>query len=210
MSEHGSHSVSPSLASLAPKFERVFFIDKAELVISSGVSYDFGAICWHQSVRHSSAQVHILKTTTTTTIIIMSADHVPPGVLAIMAGEEDPDDDDFIDNYDMLTGNEEQYSLSEKMVHHCGGAILPVHWVACKAVLAFAAGLGVRKLKTTAKEQKVATLSLPLLPRYALQDSKPSPPILPQGLGHDEEWARFSCTVKGLEVWKCRENHDKP
>ena len=40
------------------------------------------------------------------------------------------------------------------MVHHCGGAILPVHWIACKAVLAFAAGSGVSKLKMTTKAKK--------------------------------------------------------
>ncbi|KAI2500955.1 hypothetical protein MHU86_13500 [Fragilaria crotonensis] len=66
------------------------------------------------------------------------------------------DDEEFTDNYEMLTGNTDQYSLSEQLVHHCGGAILPVHWTACKAVLVFHAGSGVSKLKTTAKKDKEA------------------------------------------------------
>ena len=78
----------------------------------------------------------------------MSTEGAPPAI----SGAED--DDDFIDNYEMLTGNEDHYTLSEKMVHYCGGAILPVHWIACKAVLAFSAGSGVSKLKTTTKAMK--------------------------------------------------------
>ena len=66
------------------------------------------------------------------------------------------DDEEFTDNYEMLTGNNDQYTLSEQLVHHCGGAILPVHWTACKAVLAFHAGSGVSKLKTTTKKDKEA------------------------------------------------------
>jgi hypothetical protein len=59
----------------------------------------------------------------------------------------------------MLTGDNDQYTLSEeKMVHHCGGAILPVHWTACKAVLAFHAGSGVSKLKSTTKAKTEAAL----------------------------------------------------
>jgi hypothetical protein len=60
------------------------------------------------------------------------------------------------DNYKMLTGNNDHYSFSEQLVHHCGGAILPVHWAACKAMLAFHAGSGVSKLKTTTKKDKEA------------------------------------------------------
>jgi hypothetical protein len=41
-------------------------------------------------------------------------------------------------------------------VHHCRRAILPVHWTASKAVLAFHAGSGVSKLKTTTKYLKEA------------------------------------------------------
>ena len=80
----------------------------------------------------------------------MSTGNAPPAV----SGAED--DDDFVDNYEMLTGDNDQDTLSEKLVHHCGGAILPVHWTACKAVLAFHAGSGVSKLKTTTKTMKEA------------------------------------------------------
>ena len=75
--------------------------------------------------------------------------------LAVAGTEEDDEDlDEFVDDYAMLTGNSDQYSLSEQMVHHCGGAILPVHWIACKAVLAFYAGSSISKMKTTTKAQK--------------------------------------------------------
>jgi hypothetical protein len=66
------------------------------------------------------------------------------------------EDEDFVDNHEMLTGNNDQYTLSKQMVHHCGGAILSVHWTACKAVLAFHAGSGMSKLKTTTKKDKEA------------------------------------------------------
>ena len=83
----------------------------------------------------------------------MSSESVSPVVNAPSCVAE-PFDEEFVDNYEMLTGNNDQYSLSEKMVHHCGGAILPVHWCACKAVLAFYAGSGVSKLKTTTKANR--------------------------------------------------------
>jgi hypothetical protein len=68
-----------------------------------------------------------------------------------------PDDEDkFVNNYEMLTDDNDKYTLSEKMVHHCGGAILPIHWTACKAVIVFHAGSGVSKLKTTTKKNKEA------------------------------------------------------
>ena len=85
----------------------------------------------------------------------MSTESSPPVAGAPGGGEVF--DEEFVDNYKMLTGNSDQYSLSEKMVHHCGGAILPVHWTACKAVLAFHAGSGVSKLKTTTKANKEAS-----------------------------------------------------
>ena len=111
--------------------------------MSIGVLYDFAA---YIGINFCAT---VSKTpTTTTTIIIMSAEGLPTGLL----GAEP--DADFVDNYEMLTGDDSQYTLSEKMVHHCGGAILPVHWIACKAVLAFASGSGVSKLKTTTKAKK--------------------------------------------------------
>ena len=85
----------------------------------------------------------------------MSSESVSPVVNAPSCVAE-AFDEEFIDNYEMLTGNNDQYSLSEKMVHYCGGAILPVHWCACKAVLAFHAGSGVSKLKTTTKADREA------------------------------------------------------
>ena len=87
----------------------------------------------------------------------MSTESAPPAEGAGTPGGAELFDEEFVDNYEMLTGNTDQYSLSEKMVHHCGGAILPVHWVACKAVLAFYAGSGVSKLKTTTKANKEAS-----------------------------------------------------
>ena len=38
----------------------------------------------------------------------------------------EPTENDFIDNYD-LDGNDNDYSLSEKIVHFLGGYIAPEH-----------------------------------------------------------------------------------
>ena len=75
---------------------------------------------------------------------------VPTAVL----GDDDDDDDYFVNNnIDILTGKNHHDVISHKMWHHCGGAILPVHWRACKAVLAFHAGSRVSNFtrKTTSK-----------------------------------------------------------
>jgi hypothetical protein len=77
-------------------------------------------------------------------------------ILAVPTLGTSTDDEKFTDNYDILTGNNDHYSLTEQLVHHYGGAILPVRWTACKAVLAFHAGSGVSKLKTTTKKDKEA------------------------------------------------------
>jgi len=154
----------------------------------------------------------------------MSTESAPPAEGASTPGGVELFDEEFVDNYKMLTGNTDEYSLSEKMVHHCGGAILPVHWVACKAVLVFYAGSGVSKLKNTTKANKEASClelyyntlesldeehfdksarnflsflpekrranasSLPvsILPRFACGIEKPSPSLLPKGLGDHE------------------------
>jgi hypothetical protein len=103
MSEHGSHSIFRTLAEFAPTFEHVFFIDTAELVLCIGVLYDFAAyidINFCATVSETP--------TTTTTIIIMSAEGLPTGLLGAKP------DADFIDNYEMLTGDDSQYTLSEK------------------------------------------------------------------------------------------------
>jgi hypothetical protein len=42
----------------------------------------------------------------------------------------EPTENDFIDNYD-LDGNDNDYSLSEKIVHFLGGYTAPEHWLAC-------------------------------------------------------------------------------
>ena len=40
-------------------------------------------------------------------------------------------DDNFLDNYELdAEGNDEQHSLSRKMVHYCGGGITQEHWLA--------------------------------------------------------------------------------
>ena len=87
----------------------------------------------------------------------MPTESAPPAEGAGTPGGVELFDEEFDATYKILIGNTDQYSLSEKMVHHCGGAILPVHWVACKAVLAFYTGSGVSKLKTTTKANKEAS-----------------------------------------------------
>jgi hypothetical protein len=100
-------------------------------------------------------QIHKIRKDDPSLTIIMSTGNATPIVPPAVA--VDDEDDDFIDDYAMLTGDNDHYTLSEKMVHHCGGAILPVHWAACKAVLAFHAGVGVSKMKTTTKLMKEAS-----------------------------------------------------
>jgi hypothetical protein len=153
----------------------------------------------------------------------MSTESAPPAEGAGTPGGVELFDKEFVDNYEMLTGNTDQYSLSEKMVHQSGGAILPVHWVACQAVLAFYAGSGVSKVKTSTKANKEASClelyyntlesldeehfkksasdflsflpekrranasSLPVsILRFACGREKPSPSLLPKGLGDHE------------------------
>ena len=62
-------------------------------------------------------------------------------------------EEEFVDNYDLTLGDNDDYTLSDKMVHYCGGQILQVHWSACKAVLAFYAGSRVSKGKTVKKHE---------------------------------------------------------
>ena len=58
-----------------------------------------------------------------------------------------------MDNYNLTLGHNDDYNLSDQMVHYCGGHILQVHWTAYKAVLAFYAGSRVRKSKTSKKPE---------------------------------------------------------
>lgn len=62
-------------------------------------------------------------------------------------------EEEFVENYDLTYDDHDAYNLSQKMVHYCGGHILPVHWSACKAVLAFYAGSRVSKSKTSKKPE---------------------------------------------------------
>ena len=65
---------------------------------------------------------------------------------------EDAPDDGHVDNYEMLDDVNNDYTLSEKMVHYIGAHIVKQHWAACKAVLCFHAGAYVSTLPTMTKE----------------------------------------------------------
>lgn len=70
--------------------------------------------------------------------------------------DEATTDGDFIDNYDLITDDEDMYSSCEKMDHFCGGCVTPVHWTACKFVPTFYAGSEVSKMATMTKKNHVA------------------------------------------------------
>ena len=109
----------------------------------------------HTPAPDTHTQIHkIRKDDPSLTIIMSTGNAAPVDPLAVAVDDED---EDFLDDYAMMTGDNNHYTLSEKMVHHCGGAILPVHWAACKAVLAFHAGSGVSKMRTTTKAMKEAS-----------------------------------------------------
>lgn len=64
----------------------------------------------------------------------------PDGTSINVEGSIDPSVDNFVDNYELLgagdaCNNFDKYSLSDQMVHFCGGQILRVHLTACKAVI---------------------------------------------------------------------------
>jgi hypothetical protein len=64
-----------------------------------------------------------------------------------------------VDNYDLMGGeggNFDKYSLSDEMVHFCGGLISHLHLTARKAVLAFYAGSSVTKLSQMTKKLREA------------------------------------------------------
>jgi hypothetical protein len=56
---------------------------------------------------------------------------------------DNPDDspsEEFVDNYNIDSGSSggygnDNFTLSEKMVHYLGGHVVPEHWTACKATL---------------------------------------------------------------------------
>ena len=71
------------------------------------------------------------------------------------------DTENFIDNYDLDAEGGDDYTLCQKMVHYCGGHIVPEHLPACKAVLVFNAGCAISKLSSMTKVVKeVAMLEL--------------------------------------------------
>ena len=75
------------------------------------------------------------------------------GTAPLGAGTRTMEEEEFVDNYDLTLDNNDEYSLSDKMFHYCGGHILQVHWSACKAVLAFYTGSRVSKSKTSKKPE---------------------------------------------------------
>lgn len=60
----------------------------------------------------------------------------PPPIKLVLAAEST--NHPTVDNYDL--DNNDDYTLSEKMVHYLGGHVMPDHWLACKACLVFMAG----------------------------------------------------------------------
>ena len=76
------------------------------------------------------------------------------GTVVALPVQGSASDQEFMDNYDLDAEGGDEYTLSQKMVHYCGGCILPIHWTACKAVLAFNAGAATSKLATTTKALK--------------------------------------------------------
>lgn len=96
----------------------------------------------------------------------MSSDDAPPIAEANVGTNVNQHDsvdagvNNFVDNYDLLMGgkggNFDKYSLSDQMVHFCGGHISRVHLTACKAVLAFYAGSSVTKLSQMTKKLREA------------------------------------------------------
>lgn len=100
-------------------------------------------------------------------VTIMSTDDASPvpdapdGTSINVEGSIDPSVDNFVDNYELLgagdgCNNFDKYSLSDQMVHFCGGQILRVHLTACKAVIAFYAGSSVSKLSQMTKKLREA------------------------------------------------------
>ena len=58
----------------------------------------------------------------------------------------------LLDNYDLEENlDDDQYTLSDKIVHCIGGQIFPVHWNAVKIVLVFKAGCEVSAMHTMTK-----------------------------------------------------------
>ena len=79
--------------------------------------------------------------------------NVPP------VGDNLDNAENFVDNFELDgEGGDDDYTLCQKMVHYCGGGIVPEHWAACKAVLVFHAGKSLSKLSTMTKAVKEAAM----------------------------------------------------
>jgi hypothetical protein len=78
------------------------------------------------------------------------------GTILVVPAEAAVFDQEFLDNYDLDVEGGDEYTLSQKMVHFCGGIITQTHWIACKACLAFFAGAATSKMLTTTKALKEA------------------------------------------------------
>ena len=79
------------------------------------------------------------------------------GTILVVPAEAAAFDQEFLDNYDLDAEGGDDYTLSQKMVHYCGGNITQTHWIACKACLAFFAGASTSKMLTTTKSLKEAS-----------------------------------------------------
>lgn len=127
----------------------------------------------------------------------------PPGNVptsVVLGGAEDAPEDDHIDNYDMLDDVDDEYTLSEKMVHYLGGHVMPEHWTSCKAVLVFHAGASISKLATMTKESRdTATLEAYHLALSALDTSHFSPNAL-RFFRH--MYRDKTKPINGLSVWR--------
>jgi len=89
-------------------------------------------------------------------------DDAPPSISLNVpvepASNLDNDDSVFVDNYHLSTSgeDEDEFSLSQKIVHYLGGHVAPEHWTACKAALVFHAGAATCKLAVMTKQSKEA------------------------------------------------------
>ena len=87
--------------------------------------------------------------------------HLASGTIIAIppVGDNDDMNENFVDNYE-LDGEEsgDDYTVCQKMVHYCGGGIVPEHWDACEAVLIFHAGVLLCKLSTMTKALKEAAM----------------------------------------------------
>ena len=84
--------------------------------------------------------------------------------------------DNFVDNFDLMGGeggNFDKYSLSDQMVHFCGGLISRLHLTACKAVLAFYAGSSVTKLSQMTKKLWTSWMTSTSMPKPKTFSSLP-------------------------------------